>query len=38
MKGTVSYSGSLLAMLATWEPLEEGFPGIEDRPPESADL
>ena len=24
---------SLLALLATWEPLEEDFPEFEDRPP-----
>ena len=30
---------SLLALLATWEPLEETFPEIEDRPPaEDVDL
>ena len=29
---------SLLALLATWEPIEEDFPAIEDRPPESVDL
>jgi len=29
---------SLLATLATWEPLEEDLPEIEDRPPESVDL
>ena len=29
---------SLLALLATWEPLEENFPDIQDRPPEPVDL
>jgi len=29
---------SLLALLATWEPLEEDFPEIEDQPPEPVDL
>ncbi len=29
---------SLLALLATWEPIEEDFPAIEDRPPESVDI
>jgi len=29
---------SLLALLATWEPLEEDFPELEDRPPEPVDL
>lgn len=29
---------SLLAMLATWEPLEEDFPEIEDLPPEPVDI
>jgi antitoxin VapB len=29
---------SLLALLASWEPLEEDFPEIEDRPPEAVDL
>jgi len=29
---------SLLALLATWEPLEEDFPDLEDRPPEPVAL
>ena len=29
---------SILALLATWEPLEEEFPTIEDPPPEPFDL
>ena len=29
---------SLLTLLATWEPLAEDFPAIEDRPPEPVDL
>lgn len=29
---------SLLALLATWESLEENFPDIQDRPPEPVDL
>ena len=29
---------SLLALLATWEPIEESFPEIEDRPPEPVDF
>jgi len=29
---------SLLALLATWEPLDEDFPEIEDLPPEPVDL
>jgi antitoxin VapB len=29
---------SLLALLATLEPIEEEFPPIEDRPPEPVDL
>jgi len=29
---------SLLALLATWEPIEENFPEIEDRPPEPVDF
>ena len=29
---------SLLALLATWGPLEEDFPDLEDRPPEPVDL
>jgi antitoxin VapB len=29
---------SLLALLATWEPLEENFPDIQDRPPEPVDF
>ena len=29
---------SLLALLATWEPIAENFPEIEDRPPEPVDL
>lgn len=29
---------SLLALLATWQPLTEYFPAIEDRPPEPVDL
>lgn len=29
---------SLLALLATWEPLEEDFPEIKDLPPEPVDL
>jgi antitoxin VapB len=29
---------SLLAVLATLEPLEEDFPPIEDRPPEPVEL
>lgn len=29
---------SLLVMLATWEPLEEDFPRIEDLPPEPVDI
>lgn len=31
-------SGSLLALLATWEPMEEEFPQIDDSPPEPVDL
>ncbi|WP_077728522.1 AbrB/MazE/SpoVT family DNA-binding domain-containing protein [Methylocaldum sp. 14B] len=29
---------SLLALLATWEPLDEEFPEIEDFPPDPVDL
>lgn len=29
---------SILALLAEWEPCEEAFPEIEDRPPEPVDL
>lgn len=29
---------SLLALLATWEPLEEEFPEVEDSPPEPVEL
>lgn len=29
---------SLLALLETWEPLEEDFPTLEDQAPESVDL
>ena len=29
---------SLLALLATWEPLEEDFPELEDHPPEPVDF
>jgi antitoxin VapB len=29
---------SLLALLAAWEPMEEDFPEVEDRAPESVDL
>ena len=29
---------SLLALLATWEPIDEDFPPIEDLPPEPVDL
>lgn len=29
---------SLRALLATWAPLEEDFPKIEDLPPEPADI
>jgi antitoxin VapB len=29
---------SLLALLATFEPLDEDFPEIDDNPPESVDL
>jgi antitoxin VapB len=29
---------SILALLATWEPIEEEFPIIEDPPPEPVDL
>ena len=29
---------SLLALLASWEPCDEGLPEIEDRPPEPVDL
>jgi antitoxin VapB len=29
---------SLLALLATWEPLDEEFPTIEDPPPKPVDL
>jgi antitoxin VapB len=29
---------SLLTLLATWEPMEEEFPEIEDLPPEPVDL
>ncbi len=29
---------SLLALLATWEPLEEDFPELQDWPPEPVDL
>lgn len=29
---------SLLAVLATWEPAGEDFPGIEDPPPEPVDI
>lgn len=29
---------SLLALLATWDALEEEFPAIEDQPPEPVDL
>ena len=29
---------SLLALLATWDPIDEDFPPIVDRPPEPVDL
>jgi antitoxin VapB len=29
---------SLLALLATWEPIEEEFPEIEDLPPDDVEL
>jgi len=29
---------SLLAMLATWEPIDEEFPEIEDLPPDPVEL
>jgi antitoxin VapB len=29
---------TLLGLLATWEPLEEGLPEVEDAPPEPVDL
>jgi antitoxin VapB len=29
---------SLLALLATWEPIEEEFPEIEDPPPDDVEL
>ncbi|HEX4111998.1 MAG TPA: AbrB/MazE/SpoVT family DNA-binding domain-containing protein [Stellaceae bacterium] len=29
---------SLLALLATWEPLDEDFPPIEDLPPDPVDI
>ena len=29
---------SLLALLASWEPLDEEFPVIEDSPPDAVDL
>jgi antitoxin VapB len=29
---------SLLALLATWKPIEERFPEIEDLPPDPVDL
>lgn len=29
---------SLLALLATWEPIDEAFPEIEDLPPDPVDL
>ncbi len=29
---------SLLALLASWEPLEEDFPEIQDLPPDLVDL
>jgi antitoxin VapB len=29
---------SLLALLATWEPLEEDFPPIEDLPPDPVNI
>jgi antitoxin VapB len=29
---------SLLALLATWEPLDEEFPPIDDPPPDPVDL
>jgi len=29
---------SLLALLATWEPIDEEFPEIEDLPPDPVDL
>ena len=32
------HHGSLLALLATWEPMEEGIPEIPDLPPESVDF
>ncbi len=28
----------LAALLDSWEPLDEGFPEIEDRPPEPEDI
>lgn len=31
-------TGSLLALLASWEPLDEQFPAIADPPPEPVDL
>jgi antitoxin VapB len=29
---------SLLALLATWEPIKEAFPDIDDPPPEPVEL
>ena len=29
---------SLLGLLATWRPLDEDFPEIEDRPPDDVEL
>jgi len=34
----VRKSTGLLALLATWEPLDEEFPTIEDRPAEPEDV
>ncbi|WP_018391642.1 AbrB/MazE/SpoVT family DNA-binding domain-containing protein [Ancylobacter sp. FA202] len=34
----VRQSTGLLALLATWEPLDEEFPTIEDRPAEPEDV
>ena len=31
-------ASSLLALLASWEPLDEEFPEIEDAPPEPVEL
>ncbi|MGE3961332.1 MAG: antitoxin [Dehalococcoidia bacterium] len=31
-------ASSLLALLATWEPLDEEFPAIGDAPPEDVEL